>query len=57
MLRRLTALSILTAACLLLMAMAGAERAEAFIADSGDALVVSVCSALFWYAVALRRGA
>ncbi|GGG24342.1 hypothetical protein GCM10010964_10550 [Caldovatus sediminis] len=57
MLRRLSALSILTAACLLLMAMAGAERAEAFIAGSGDALAVSVCSALFWYAVALRRGA
>lgn len=55
MLRRMSALSILTAASLLLMAMAGAERAQAFLADSGRALVVSLCSALFWYCVALRR--
>lgn len=55
MLRRLSALSILTAASLVLLAMAGAEQAQTFLADSGGALLMSVCSALFWYGVAVRR--
>ncbi|MBW8270384.1 hypothetical protein [Caldovatus aquaticus] len=55
MLRRMSALSLLTAASLLLLAQAGAERAQAFLAGSGRALLASACAALLWYGVAVRR--